>query len=201
MPCSGLHFRDKTYLAQVLACFSQNEAPLRYHCPVSGSILEACPDDLDAVAWDISLEADWNLTKGVAELERLLQAGKLAAVTLDGTLLAQAHPIWRQLMTARRTGAAEVDRPRNHPRYGRPDLGQPAPRHGAALRALLQRLREEPHRRLFRRGAGWLREARGGAGGGTGRNYVRNHQRTGQHQLLYLLEPHPWRRSRDGADL
>ena len=153
VPCSGLHFRDKTYLAQVLACFSQNEAPLRYQCPVSGSILEACPDDLDAVAWDVSLEADWNLTKEAAELERLLQAGKLAAVTLDGALLAQLHPIWKQ----------------------------PAPRHGAALRTLLQRLREEPHRRLFRRGAGWLREARGGAGGGTERKYVRNHQRTGQH--------------------
>ena len=108
VPCSGLHFRDKTYLAQVLACFSQNEAPLRYHCPVSGSILEACPDDLDAVAWDVSLEADWNLTKEAAELERLLQAGKLAAVTLDGALLAQAHPIWRQLMTAAEQGQLKL---------------------------------------------------------------------------------------------
>ena len=108
VPCSGLHFRDKTYLAQVLACFSQNEAPLRYHCPVSGSILEACPDDLDAVAWDISLEADWNLTKEAAELERLLQAGKLAAVTLDGALLAQPHPIWQQLVTAAEQGQLQL---------------------------------------------------------------------------------------------
>ena len=108
VPCSGLHFRDKTYLAQVLACFSQNEAPLRYHCPVSGSILDACPDDLDAVAWDVSLEADWSLTKEAAELERLLQAGKLAAVTLDGTLLAQAHPIWQQLVTAAEQGQLQL---------------------------------------------------------------------------------------------
>lgn len=108
VPCSGLHFRDKTYLAQVLACFSQNEAPLRYHCPVSGSILEACPDDLDAVAWDVSLEADWNLTKEAAELERLLQAGKLAAVTLDGALLAQPHPIWTQLATTAEQGQLKL---------------------------------------------------------------------------------------------
>lgn len=100
VPCSGLFLRDKAYLAQVLACFSQSTAPLRYLCPVSGSVLDACATDVEAVAWSVSLEEDWEVEKDADTLERLLQAGKVAAVTMDGALLAQSHPLWQQLMTA-----------------------------------------------------------------------------------------------------
>lgn len=98
------------------------------------------------MAWDVQLDGDWNLTKEAAELERLLQAGKLAVVNLDGALLAQAHPIWQQLVTAAEQGNLQLTVRGTIPDEADLAWGSLAPRHGAALCALLQRLCKEPHR-------------------------------------------------------